>query len=173
MHAVTTGRRRDRKVSARVSAPVSAALERGLSVRPDDRWPSMAALLRELEPEGSSSRWWMVPTAATAIAGFGLLAWANDGAPADRCEDVAQRLAGVWDQEARAQLATTIAGSGRAYATETWSKLEPAFDAYAGAWLDLRRDVCRSTTQAVSDSTTVASCVSRSAAPIYASWSKR
>lgn len=50
-----------------------AAIKRGLEVRPDDRWPSMPALLRALGPREDHGRWIDIAAAGTALTAVGLV----------------------------------------------------------------------------------------------------
>ncbi len=59
-----------------VPAPLRRALERGLAVRREDRFPSMAALLEALEPPGPRAPLkWVAAAGAVTLAGIAWLAW--------------------------------------------------------------------------------------------------
>ncbi|HTY97772.1 MAG TPA: serine/threonine-protein kinase, partial [Solirubrobacteraceae bacterium] len=85
---------------------VRKVLLRGLSLRPDDRYPSMVALLSALADDPAVRR-----RRALALGGIGglvlaaitgtALVFLRIRAASDPCHDPSSRLAGVWDEGAR------------------------------------------------------------------------
>ncbi|HZN93511.1 MAG TPA: serine/threonine-protein kinase, partial [Myxococcales bacterium] len=133
----------DRAVPARVRR----AVERGLSVDPARRFPSMAALLRELE--AVVQRTWRVPAAfggAVVLAlGAGVVVQRQAAELSQRCSGGPGLLAAAWNGSIRARIAerfTAVAPeSGAAQAEHTAA----ALDAYAAAWVNMHRDSCEAT----------------------------
>jgi serine/threonine protein kinase/TolB-like protein/tetratricopeptide (TPR) repeat protein len=80
---------------SRVPRRLRAALLRGLAVRPDDRWPSMATLVRALERRAAShpARWLAAGAAAVVLAAAGLLAWNERGGDLAAGPDAPRSLA--------------------------------------------------------------------------------
>jgi serine/threonine-protein kinase len=127
-----------------VPAWVFRAVARGLAARPDDRFPSMAALvdaLREPEqPRRARFGAWLAITAL--LAGVVTFAALRRGAFEDPCAHPERQLAGAWDGEARGRVRTAFAGTGRAYAMDTADRVSAILDAYADGWTAMRREVC-------------------------------
>ncbi|HTA17728.1 MAG TPA: serine/threonine-protein kinase [Polyangia bacterium] len=135
-----------------VPAWLRRVLLRGLSVAPDARWPSMAALLAALEndPNRVRRRW-------GATVGLGLLVVAAIATLArgprrsgSLCRGGPARLAGVWEplgaaRPRRDAIEAAFVRAGGPSAHETWQHVEPLLDRYATAWLDMYRDACEAT----------------------------
>ncbi len=138
-----------------VPAWLRRVLLRGLSVAPDVRWPSMAALLEALEndPARPRRRW-------GAAAGLTLLVVAaiatlvhGPRRSESLCRGGAARLAGVWEPRTtpgasgprRAALGAAFLRAGGPSASETWRRVEVLLDRYASAWLGMYRDACEAT----------------------------
>jgi eukaryotic-like serine/threonine-protein kinase len=133
---------RDRKVPSRLRR----ACERGLSVEPEQRWPSMEALLDELRrlvvPRGR--RRMVLVTAGLLALGGGLgttqaLVWLH------RCTGARAQLEGAWDDVRRQEVKTAVLGTGLSHAPGTWERVEPRLDAYADAWAAEHTDACEAT----------------------------
>lgn len=109
---------------AKVPARVQAAIERGLSAKPEDRWPDLATLLGRLEPR--RRRWEVLALVATvAAAGTATALLVSDDAPSPRearCVAARQQLHKTWGDERRAALEADERSPAR---------LLSALDAYA------------------------------------------
>ncbi|HET6280391.1 MAG TPA: serine/threonine-protein kinase [Polyangia bacterium] len=115
---------------SQVSPWLRKALLRGLSVKPDQRWPSMNALLAELERN-------------RAVAGRRRFA---DGAAA--------KLAGIWEAPGRGQRVETTAktsikeaflATNKRYAATSFENASKVLDRYAAAWTDMYVSACEAT----------------------------
>ena len=125
-------------VSGRLSEPTSArpvpvwartALERGLRPNPADRFPSMAALLKELDRRPKLGN-----------AGF--------------AEGAAAKLAGVWETPTegragetpvKAAIREAFAATGKSFAAAAFSGASTILDAYAKRWSELYVEVLEAT----------------------------
>ena len=122
-------------------------LIRGLSAQPDDRFDSMAELLRRLEgSERPPSRW--------RVAGIGLgisvLAVAGgislgDSSSKRPCEGAGDRLQGVWDRAAAAEVEAAVERTGLPYAQASWTRLSALLDEYTDALSAGYVDACEAT----------------------------
>jgi tetratricopeptide (TPR) repeat protein/predicted Ser/Thr protein kinase len=122
-----------------VPLPVHRAICRGLAAKPDDRWPSMVALLAALRRTSlRKRRWAWMGAGAGALAIAGGVSWA--WMPQQACAD--DRLRGVWDGERREQARVAILDSGSSHAQPTWDRIERGLDAYARRWVDARAQTC-------------------------------
>ena len=141
---VTTGRLQDPGANSRVPGWLRRVLVRGLAVDADKRWPSMAALLIELgkDPAQARKRWFT----SAALAGFvgagsfGAASMLPAATPV--CQGIDEELTGVWDPARSQAVQASITGTGVAYAADTWTRVQPALDSYAQAWLAMRTEAC-------------------------------
>ncbi|MBL8972576.1 MAG: serine/threonine protein kinase [Myxococcales bacterium] len=140
MHSVLAGQVRDPGHSSagavRLPRGLRHAILRGLSRRPEDRHPSMDALLtaidRAVEPR---RRPWLAGLALSVGlgAGVGVLALGT-GAPGQVCEDRGRdEIAAVWSP-ARADAIATALRAVDPQADDAWTRAAVRFDAYARAW---------------------------------------
>ncbi len=121
---------------ARVPARVQAAIERGLSTNPDDRWPELAALLERLEPR-RRGRGALALVATVAVAGVATAAVVSDSATSPRearCAAARRQLERTWSDERRAAMQ---ADAG------TPPRLVSSLDAYAIELGAHYEDTCR------------------------------
>ncbi len=119
-------------------------VERGLSVDPDLRWPSMDVLLRELQRDPTRRRR-LVVGAAIAIAAGGLALGARQLDRTRRLAacDEAVISADAWSESIADEIGDTFARSGVGYATDAWTRARPRLDAFADAWAETDAGVCR------------------------------
>ncbi|PCC71974.1 Serine/threonine protein kinase [Nannocystis exedens] len=122
---------------ARVQPAIEAALRRGLSGQPEQRFPDMPALLAALEPKPPRARrrWFFAGVVGLATAGGLALALTRGPAEAP-CSGSATALAGAWDPDRRAALAGALHG------TDAPARVLAGLDAWAGAWTEGHRDAC-------------------------------
>jgi tRNA A-37 threonylcarbamoyl transferase component Bud32/tetratricopeptide (TPR) repeat protein len=113
----------------RVPSQVRAAIERGLSVRPEERYPRMHELLDDLVQALRAGRNSFVRQAAAKLAG----AWDApvDGRPVETPE--------------RAAIRAAFLATGRPYAATTFAAVAALLDRYARRWSDLYVEVCEAT----------------------------
>ncbi|HWN71696.1 MAG TPA: serine/threonine-protein kinase [Haliangium sp.] len=140
---VRAGRLREPPAGSRVPRWVLPVLQRGLRVQPEERWPSMAALLAELGRDRARARRRTLLAAGVlallAVTGLSLFR-ARPAAPV--CDGGTRAMAEVWNAERRARLEQAFQATGRAYAGPAWTRVSAALDDYAGAWAGVHRDVC-------------------------------
>jgi eukaryotic-like serine/threonine-protein kinase len=121
-------------------------LDRGLSVDPQSRWPSMEALLEALERGQARARWRRAGVAAAAVGAMaaGVLGW--QWLDAQRriasCEADGSSIAEVWNDEVRETLRAALVGTGVSHAETTAEKTMPWLDAYAQGWRTARTLAC-------------------------------
>ena len=127
---------------------LEAALRRGLRVNPSERWPSMTALLGELDRRlaGRRGRTIAAMAAAALIVGaaFVVVSWPRPRA-ADPCPDASGRLAGAWDELRRAGVRAAFEKTGASYASRTADLVTARLDADAHAWVESQSQACRAT----------------------------
>ncbi|WP_428264588.1 tetratricopeptide repeat protein [Haliangium sp.] len=123
------------------------ALLRGLAPLPEDREPSMHALLAVLADDPIVRRrarvrrlaWSGAMVALACLAAWGLSArW---GA-ADVCDDLRPQLAGVWDPHTQEQVRQAFVATELGYAADVATRTISVLDVYASEWVEMRSEVC-------------------------------
>jgi tetratricopeptide (TPR) repeat protein/predicted Ser/Thr protein kinase len=140
---VLGGRRRPPPRGRRIPSPLRRACERGLSVDPQQRWPSMEALLTELRRLVAPRRWLALGVASgLAVVGGGFFQYAEKGF---RCTGAEQQLEGIWDEVRKQEVKGAILGTSVSYAPDTWRRVEQRLDEYTKAWIGKHTEVCEAT----------------------------
>lgn len=132
---------------ADVPQSIQRALERGLNMAPDDRFPDMDSLLAALSRKSTSWRRGALAgglgTIGVGVVGLLLASIAPDNAQLCPRED--QALAGVWDEGVRERARAQLSATERPYADSTIDTIERELDRWSGRWLDARVDACEDT----------------------------
>jgi tRNA A-37 threonylcarbamoyl transferase component Bud32/tetratricopeptide (TPR) repeat protein len=127
--AVIAGRLVDPPESDAVPSWLRAALRRGLSLNPEDRFPSMNDLLSEIDRRPGAAKTGFARGAAAHLAEIWTLTTADEGAVPPEKEEVR-----------RAFLAT-----GKAYAEATFDRTRALLDRYVERWASLYVEACEAT----------------------------
>lgn len=132
--------------SAVVPAGVRKALLRGLAREPDDRFPSMEALLDALEVERHHRlQRILAMSVPAAVLAAGVAVYGTNLHTQDRCAGVGQPMEALWNDQRREALAGAFASTGMLYAGATWRSTASHVDAYAEQWTQSRRSACEAT----------------------------
>jgi serine/threonine-protein kinase len=129
-----------------VPAWVHAALIPGLAFRPQDRYPSLLALIAALTKNPGARRRRLglgVAIGAAFFAALAALVWVRPSALEDPCAHSGQDLAGAWDEAVKGRVQAAFLGTGRPYAEDTFVRVVARLDRYASDWNKMRLDVCR------------------------------
>jgi eukaryotic-like serine/threonine-protein kinase len=132
----------DEALPEQAPARLLAAVARGRSADPADRFPSMAALLAELRWDPAHARRRLIVGAAVvalaslAVAGF-------TRGRRDACVVV-----GPWNAEARAAVRAAFERSGRSYAADTFGRVAATLDGYAARLGAGQRTACEASATA-------------------------
>ncbi|MEM6997012.1 MAG: serine/threonine-protein kinase, partial [Myxococcota bacterium] len=127
---------------------LAAALTRGLRRDPDERWPSMAALLDELDqqrrPRGS---WWPLAVATAAVGASGIAAVvALTAQSADEpCLGGKEQVEQTWTAPQHAAIATAFTTVEPAFGRQAWDSIRPTLDRYAATWESQYTALCEAT----------------------------
>ncbi|MEM6996646.1 MAG: serine/threonine-protein kinase, partial [Myxococcota bacterium] len=123
-------RRKLREPPAGVRIPgwLRRVVLKGLSPEPDDRYPSIEALLDKLHvtPAATKARW------TVAVGAFGLVgvsAWMlgrSDVPTTQRCDAVGAAMDEVYNDARAEKIAAGFDATGLSYAVDTWRRLRPA-----------------------------------------------
>lgn len=130
-----------------VSTAVGDALLRGLARSPEDRFPSMAALLDALASESAKTRSRHAAALSLALFAALLVAWlghhwmvAVRGAAAPTAQE---RLAGAWDVERKSASEAAFLATNKSYAEDTWRAAERNLDEYVQSWSALYTELAK------------------------------
>jgi tetratricopeptide (TPR) repeat protein len=129
---------------AKVPAWLRRVVLKGLSYDPSDRYPSMEALLRELEHDPDAAFRRRATWAGGALAMLAVAGGVTFAARQDRglCKGAERRLAGIWDDRARAYARKAFGASKLPYAKESLAGASRALDAYASGWAQMAHESC-------------------------------
>jgi eukaryotic-like serine/threonine-protein kinase len=138
---------------SRVPLAVWRAVRRGLSVTPDERHPTMNALLadlgRYLHPLRKNVLIAAGAAAAVVVALVGGLAWRELHRQA-LCRAPAERFAGVWETSGwsasrRTAIEKAFRATGKAYAPATFAGVAHLLDRYVADWSATYSNACEAT----------------------------
>lgn len=127
-------------ITGALPTPLRRVLLRGLSVTPADRYPSMDALLADLEPRRSGS---FVPVVAGVLVVAALaagLVWLTPSS--DACDVGEDRVAAVWSPARRAAVRHAFDRSAIDYARATFDTVAPRLDRWSRSWAAAHRTAC-------------------------------
>ncbi|GAB4564971.1 MAG: hypothetical protein Tsb0020_15520 [Haliangiales bacterium] len=127
-----------------VPAAVQAALLRGLSPHPDDRFPSMAELIEAITPAQpqTSRRWWLAAAAAAAVTGGAMQIF---GGLEDPCAQAGDAIVRTWNEPRAEQISAHFAASKLPYAELTWRSIAERIDSYTVRWRHSSAASCEAT----------------------------
>jgi eukaryotic-like serine/threonine-protein kinase len=149
LEAMRKGRIADAPGDSAVPHWLHAVIVRGLKAGPEDRWPSMDALLEELARDPARTRRrWVVGIAGAGIAALGVVAvigFTGSDRGAAVCTGAAARIAEIWNQEQKAAIEQAMLDTGVSYAADTWQRTRALLDRYAVEWAAAHTDACEAT----------------------------
>ena len=155
----------DGLAAASLSPGLRRLLERGLAESPDDRFPSMPALLDRLTHEaGRARRRWLglvFSLTILVILAIGTGWWREHARQQSRCGTGAQLFSEVWNSQRQAALRSSLLDSRQAQpqagsssppinpstTAAVWRSTTVGLDAYADQWAQMYRQVCEATHQ--------------------------
>lgn len=139
----------DAPANARVPAWLRKVLLRGLRLDPEERWPSMEALLDALAHDPSARRRRLagaVAMAALAAAAVVVtLLVANRGSAAAACTGADEVIAEVWNEGRSAEIRASLAATKVPYAADAHRRVDELVGTYARQWADLHTTACKAT----------------------------
>src|SRR5690606_18882131 len=130
------------------SAHVRRVLLRGLRPRAADRYPSMAALLTDLQRDLGPRRrrilgWGGACVGLVGLAGAAYVSGSRQ--EPDPCVDAGAEILTVWNPERRAEIGAAFHASGVGYGPDVWTKSAAGIDRWVAAWRDEQAEACRVT----------------------------
>lgn len=132
---------------ATVSPRVRRALMRGLSLKPQDRFPTLEALLEELTPPPPRRMWpWLVGLGAVGILALGgVAAELAHVRQAQVCSGAPTKLIGAWDDQVREGVQRAFLATGARDAQAQFDRVAKRLDGYAARWSGEYHDTCAAT----------------------------
>jgi eukaryotic-like serine/threonine-protein kinase len=133
--------------AARVPRRLRALMLRGVSAEPERRWPSMAALLAELErdPAAERRRWLQAGAAVVAVAAL-VGGWLVLKRREVRlCGGARERIGAAWNDTQRQAVRNAFAGTGLSFAADAYTRVAARLDDYAQKWTAQYGDACEAT----------------------------
>ncbi|MEX1362765.1 MAG: serine/threonine-protein kinase, partial [Nannocystaceae bacterium] len=147
--AVARGQIQDIPRSSEVPRAVQLVVRRGLSVSRDDRYPSMRALLADLERGVGRARRRLAGAAITVAVAASLGGAAALGSTTSEsqtpCLGFETKLAGIWDEDRRGAMRAAFEATELAYADDARVTVDRSLEEYARSWVTLRTEVCEAT----------------------------
>lgn len=135
--------RLDAQLLAQVPRRLRAALTRGLSVDPKDRWPSLEALLNALTPP-RRERQVLAAAAALSVVAVGAVG-TSTYRRAHVCDGAGAAVQRVWNAEARASFHAAFLATGLPFARAAADGLTTELDQWATHWSTQATQVCEAT----------------------------
>src|SRR4051812_46619671 len=145
--AVARGAVREAPAGTKVPGWLRAVVLRGLKVSPEERYPAMDDLLRDLERDPAVvRRRWLAAAAVVLVTGaiFSSLGYFQ-ARRAQLCGGGEERLAGVWDGPRKQAVRAAFLATGSPVAANAWRIVESSLDRYAADWARMRRTACEAT----------------------------
>ena len=124
------------------------AVLRGLSADPEERWPSMEALLERLvsDPAKRRNKVLGLVGVGTLVAATAVSGWqAYVDTPGGACRGARDELETAWGQARRDAVQAALTADDTPYARSRWSRTETRLDAYGDAWVDAHQEACEAT----------------------------
>ncbi|MBX7077833.1 MAG: serine/threonine-protein kinase [Nannocystaceae bacterium] len=118
-------------------------IRRGLALAPEQRWPSMRALVEELRAlqRPAWQRWALAGGTAVATAGIAVGLAVAAGRDA-MCTGSEAQLAGVWDATRAQALSQAADGGAASFVGEALARVVPRLDVYRDDWVAAHHDTC-------------------------------
>jgi serine/threonine protein kinase/tetratricopeptide (TPR) repeat protein len=124
------------KPKVAVPRRVRAVLARGLSERPQDRYPSMEALLVDLRLARHPPRpMWPLAIAGAALATAAVFGYRGlRGRHTSLCQGAPAKMSAIWNPARRQAVRSAFLASGVPYAEHAFSAVSAAIDRYTDEW---------------------------------------
>jgi tetratricopeptide (TPR) repeat protein len=144
--ALLHGRLHDPPPNSKVPAWLRRVLVRGLSTRPEDRYPSMDALLEALvPPEWKVRRRIIVAFALLTTLVAAVLGYRARYEQDLMCHGAQRKLQGVWDSERKRAVHQAFAQTGLPFAEDAWKGASRQLDDFAREWTQMHTEACEAT----------------------------
>ncbi len=125
---------------------VRRALMRGLAIHPDDRFPSMEALLKTLsrDPRRAQQRYLLAGGAALITTAV-VFASQQVASRQQLCSGAERKVAAVWNPQVQQAIGKTFEAVGQSWATDAVSRIVKEFDGHTLKWTRMHTEACEAT----------------------------
>jgi tetratricopeptide (TPR) repeat protein/predicted Ser/Thr protein kinase len=133
---------------SKVPGHLRRVLLRGLRTRAAERYPSMTALLQDLQRDPAVRRRRSLLWGGAVLAIAGLLSGAyvsGSRHELEPCADAGVEVVALWNDERRTQIAGVFAAADVAYASDAWARSAGAIDRWVAGWREQQVEACRAT----------------------------
>ncbi len=131
------------KIARGIPGRVRAAIRRGLSVQPADRFPTMEALLVEIAPRGTSRYAIAGAVAFVALGSAGaVIAMRRDS---NVCTGAAAEIDETWNPKRAKALEAAFVGADQKFGAVAYRALATAVDKDRSTWIANHQDACGDT----------------------------
>ncbi len=119
----------------------------GLALYKADRFPSMTKLLRELskDPWVLRRRILLVATVLVLLAATFVGASQWQSMKNEKCQGAENKIAGIWDKQAKSKVGRAFTATGKQYAAATFERVDRLLDQHAQQWVQERTEACQAT----------------------------
>jgi len=129
-----------------VPSRIRRALTRALSTDPDERFPTIDALLSALDGRPPARRKLAAAVGVVAAAAIAGVFFMSGSSPTvSVCSSPPAELDAVWDSATKQRTRDAFAASGAPFWKSSWKRVETTLDAYADRWLAASSDNCEAT----------------------------
>jgi eukaryotic-like serine/threonine-protein kinase len=129
----------------RVPTRLRRVVERGLALRPDERYPSVAAMVEALERAAAPRRAPVLIGALAAAALAGAFLVPRQIVPRTACNLDATPFQHVWDDARRTALEQAFLATGGSNAGEAFGRFARRLDDLRSSWLTMNQASCEAT----------------------------
>ena len=135
-------------VASKLPRGIAKVLLRGLSPEPDKRWPSIDAMIDELERVTKPRRTLMIAAAGAAIVGavaiFALTRSASEPA-GPSCDAAGAPIDAVWSAATKRVVEDSWTRSGLSFARDAYRSVDRSIESWRTRWSEAARENCRAT----------------------------
>ncbi|MDI3288743.1 serine/threonine-protein kinase [Polyangium sp. 15x6] len=130
-----------------VPARVLRAIERGLRPSPEERFPSMDALLSALtqDEQRTFRNRVLGALAVAALGGVGVFGALRAEPSVPLCSGAPEKFAGAWGEPQKRAIREQFLATELSYAQDAWRGIEQALDAYGRGWSTMHTEACEAT----------------------------
>lgn len=128
---------------------VAKVLLRGLAPDPEKRWPSIEAMIAELQRITAPRRTMVVGAAGVTLAGavavFALTRSSSEPVAGPSCDGAGAPIDAVWSTSSKRVVEASWHTSGLAFAGDAFKSIDRAIEGWREQWREAARENCRAT----------------------------
>ncbi len=140
------------ELTSEIPAWIHRVLARGMAVHPQDRYPSIEALIEALSSDPRKRRGRIMRVAAvTGIVAMATAALViSNTRPfaehrAATCQGLEREMVEVWNEDAQERIHAAFTATNLPYAADSATRTTQVLDTYADSWITMRTETCTAT----------------------------